>query len=77
MPNRPVLVEDMYQADWLRVGPRAVLELFISLKTSDPCAIARQMRDDGQMKAPIFESVIDACRAKKEGHLKEYLRGAS
>jgi len=69
MPDRPVLVEDLWQGDWLRVGPKAVEELLISHGTDNPCAVAREMRDNGQTQAPIFKSLIDACRAyrKKQG----------
>ena len=69
MPDRPILVEDVHMGDWLRVGPKAVEELLISRGTDNPCAVAREMRDNGQGKAPIFKSLIDACREyrKKQG----------
>jgi hypothetical protein len=57
-----VLVEDVHMGDWLRVGPRAVEEVLISHNTDNPCAVAREMRDAGQKDAPIFRSLIAACR---------------
>lgn len=67
MPDRPVLVEDVHQGDWLRVGPRAVEEALISHKTDNPCAVAKAMLDAGQKDAPIFKSLIAACREYRAG----------
>ena len=57
-----VLVEDVHMGDWLRVGPQAVEEVLIAHNTDNPCAVARAMRDAGQKGAPIFKSLIEACR---------------
>jgi hypothetical protein len=52
--------------DWLRVGPKAVEEVLITHKTDNPCTVAREMRDAGQKGAPIFKSLIAACRKYRE-----------
>jgi len=62
MPDRPVLIEDVHMGDWLRTGPSAVEESLISHKTDNPCAVAKEMLEAGQKKAPIFKSLLTACR---------------
>jgi hypothetical protein len=56
------IVETPQMGDWLRRGPKAVREVLVSHGHKNPCKVAREMKEKGEDKAPIFRDLIKACR---------------
>ncbi len=59
------IVETPQMADWLKQGPEGVMEVLVSNATKNPCKVAREMKERGEDKAPIFRELIKACREMK------------
>ncbi len=56
------IVETPEMGDWLKRGPKGVQEVLVSHATKNPCKVAREMKEKGEDKAPIFRDLIKACR---------------
>ncbi|KKK54778.1 hypothetical protein LCGC14_3081270 [marine sediment metagenome] len=59
------VVEDTRMGDWLRVGPRGIVELLIAHKTKSVCKLAAVMKEAGQDGAPIYKEVLAMCEERR------------
>ena len=59
------LIENTAMGDWLRSGPKGVIELMISHKVRSVCKLAKIMKETGQDGAPIYKEVLKMCQEKR------------